>query len=57
MAENVLFGLVGAPGYSQQHQQGQVDRDFADFKEKHDKQYASKTEEEQRKTHFRHNHR
>ena len=56
MAENPFFEYFGADSYEAHHQTAKVDGDFEEFKNKHDKSYE-KNEEDQRKNHFKHNHR
>lgn len=57
MAENPMFEFVGASGYDTKQHSHIVDRDFGQFKKKHDRNYEDDKEEVQRKVHFRHNHR
>ena len=56
-AENPFFEFVGAEGYGSEHRSFKVDTEFEAFKDKHGRKYTDSSEEAQRKTHFRHNHR
>lgn len=57
MAENHAFAFFGAAGYGTKHQSHKVDTEFDNFKEKHGRKYNDEKHEEQKKFHFRRNHR
>ena len=57
MAENPMFEYVGAEGYGSEHQSHKVERDFAEFRDKHSREYQDDKEEAFRKFHFQQNHR
>ena len=57
MAENPFFEFVGAKGYGWKDQSDKIESEFHHFKGKHSRNYQDKTEEEKRKTNFRHNYR
>ena len=56
-AENPFFEYVGGEGYKDHHRSAKVDAGFESFKSKHGRKYSDESEEAERKTHFRHNHR
>ena len=56
-AENPFFEFITADGYTEKHRTHKVDHEFTTFKNKHGRNYKDQSEEAQRKTHFRHNHR
>ena len=55
MHANPMFELVGSPDHDSSTQSAQLDEQFDQFKQKHNKQYKDEVEHEVRKTHFRHN--
>ena len=57
MAENHMFAFFGADGYDAKHLSHKVDTEFENFKEKHERQYSGDKDLEQRRFHFRNNHR
>lgn len=57
MAENHAFAFFGASGYNAKHHSHKVDTEFNDFREKYVRGYDDDKVMEQRKFHFRHNHR
>ena len=56
MAENHAFAFIGALGYDALDCSHKVDREFDQFKEKYGRAYDDR-EMEEKKFHFRHNHR
>ena len=55
MHANPMFELIGSPDHDRSLQSSQLDKNFEEFKKKHNKNYHDNKEHEQRKTNFRHN--